>query len=108
MLVLPFSDKKVSLPMSATLTFEIEPNANAVPAAEREERIAAPGFGKVFTDHMVTIRYTEGQGWHDAKVTARQPLVLDALAEADRIAAMTPTIVLQTDSGLLACAGNEP
>ena len=63
--------------MSATLTFEIEPNANAVPAAEREERIAAPGFGKVFTDHMVTIRYTEGQGWHDAKVTARQPLVLD-------------------------------
>jgi plasmid stability protein len=39
--------------------------------------------------------------------TSRQPLVLDALAEADRIAAMTPTIVLQTDSNLLACAGSE-
>ena len=40
--------------------------------------------------------------------TSRQPLVLDALAEADRIAAMTPTIVLQTDSRLLACTGSEP
>jgi branched-chain amino acid aminotransferase len=40
-------------------------------------RIAAPGFGKVFTDHMVTIRYAEGKGWYDAKVTARQPLTLD-------------------------------
>lgn len=39
--------------------------------------------------------------------TSRQPLVLDALAEADRIAAMTPTIVSQADGGLLACAGGE-
>jgi plasmid stability protein len=42
--------------------------------------------------------------------TSRQPLVLDALAEADRIAAMTPadlpqTDVPQTDGGRLACAG---
>ena len=38
-------------------------------------------------------------------LTSRQPLVLDALAEADRIAAMTPPDVPQTDSGALACAG---
>lgn len=63
--------------MSAKLTFEIEPNANPVAAEERVQRIAAPGFGKVFTDHMVTIRYSEERGWHDAKVSARQPLVLD-------------------------------
>ena len=38
----------------------------------------------------------------------RLAVVVPAYNEADRIAAMTPTIVLQTDSGLLACAGNEP
>jgi branched-chain amino acid aminotransferase len=63
--------------MSANIPFAILPSANAVSAQERADRIAAPGFGKVFTDHMVTIRYVEGHGWHDAKVHARQPLVLD-------------------------------
>ena len=37
--------------------------------------------------------------------SARQPLILDALAEADRIAAMTPRDVLQTDSVVLLRAG---
>lgn len=37
--------------------------------------------------------------------TSRQPLVLDALAEADRIAAMTPADALQTGSSVQACAG---
>jgi plasmid stability protein len=36
---------------------------------------------------------------------SRQPLILDALAEADRIAAMTPRDVPQTDSAVLLCAG---
>ncbi|MBU6252476.1 MAG: branched-chain amino acid aminotransferase [Alphaproteobacteria bacterium] len=63
--------------MRDPLPFLVEPNANPVSAEDRAARIAAPGFGKVFTDHMVTIRYTEGQGWHDARVHARQPLVLD-------------------------------
>ncbi len=26
------------------------------------------GFGKIFTDHMLTIQYTRGKGWHDAMV----------------------------------------
>ena len=63
--------------MSANIPVAIIPSANPVSAQVRADRIAAPGFGKVFTDHMVTIRYVEGQGWHDAKVHARQPLVLD-------------------------------
>ena len=37
--------------------------------------------------------------------TSRQPLILDALAEADRIAAMTPRDVPQTDSVVLLHAG---
>ena len=37
--------------------------------------------------------------------SSRQPLILDPLAEADRIATMTPRDVLQTDSVVLLRAG---
>ncbi|MDF6504799.1 aminotransferase class IV, partial [Escherichia coli] len=36
-----------------------------------------PAFGRVFTDHMATIRYTEGKGWHDAKIGAHGPIQCD-------------------------------
>ena len=26
------------------------------------------GFGKIFTDHMFLMDYTDGQGWHDARI----------------------------------------
>ena len=26
------------------------------------------GFGEIFTDHMFLMNYTEGQGWHDARI----------------------------------------
>ena len=26
------------------------------------------GFGKIFTDHMFLMNYTEGKGWHDARI----------------------------------------
>ncbi|NLO84019.1 MAG: branched-chain amino acid aminotransferase [Clostridiales bacterium] len=35
------------------------------------------GFGQIFTDHMLMINYTEGQGWHDARVVPYQNLSLD-------------------------------
>jgi len=57
--------------------FSFEPNASPVAAKERAARIADPGFGKVFTDHMAMIRYVEGKGWHDAKIMPRGPLMLD-------------------------------
>src|SRR5689334_4346411 len=47
------------------------------PAARREEIVADPGFGRHFTDHMVTIRWTAQRGWHDAAVVPYGPLVLD-------------------------------
>ena len=62
------------------LTFTVEPNAQPVSAQDRATLLENPGFGKVFTDHMVVIRYTEGTGWHDAKVTARGPISLDPSA----------------------------
>ena len=44
--------------------------APASPEA-RERAIADPGFGKVFTDHMVTIDWDEDRGWHGAALGPR-------------------------------------
>jgi branched-chain amino acid aminotransferase len=57
--------------------FEILPSSHPLPAAEREQVMAAPGFGQVFTDHMATIRWSDGQGWHDARLEAYGPITLD-------------------------------
>ncbi len=35
------------------------------------------GFGKTFSDHMFIMDYTEGQGWHDARIVPYAPLSLD-------------------------------
>lgn len=60
-----------------SIDFAFEPNAACVPASERATRLVDPLFGRVFTDHMAVIRYTEAKGWHDAKITARAPLSMD-------------------------------
>jgi branched-chain amino acid aminotransferase len=59
------------------LDFEIRPNAAPVSPAERDALLVNPGFGRVFTDHMVTVRYAEGKGWYDARVEARAPISID-------------------------------
>jgi branched-chain amino acid aminotransferase len=58
--------------------FAFEPSASPVPAEERSRLIADPGFGRVFTDHMATIRYSSERGWYDPKVAARQPIIVDS------------------------------
>lgn len=35
------------------------------------------GFGTVFTDHMFVLNYTEGIGWHDARIVPYAPFELD-------------------------------
>jgi branched-chain amino acid aminotransferase len=62
---------------AATPSFTLERNAQPMAAAERAKLLADPGFGRVFTDHMAVVRYSDKQGWHDAKITARKPLMLD-------------------------------
>lgn len=66
--------------MTTPLSFTINRHEKPVPVAERTKVLADPGFGKVFTDHMAVIRYTEGKGWHSAEITARKPLMLDPAA----------------------------
>jgi branched-chain amino acid aminotransferase len=48
-----------------------------VPGETRAQAIADPGFGSVFTDHMVTIDYHADRGWHSARIGPREALTID-------------------------------
>ncbi|MDJ0379530.1 branched-chain amino acid aminotransferase [Streptomyces sp. G-G2] len=60
-----------------TPTIELKPSSTPLSDAEREAVLASPGFGRHFTDHMVTIKWTEGRGWHDAELVPYAPLSID-------------------------------
>lgn len=51
--------------------------ATRLPAVEREAILADPGFGDHFTDHMVSISWTQEVGWHDAQVVPYGPIPMD-------------------------------
>ena len=38
------------------------------------------GFGKIFTDHMFIMDYTEGKGWHDPRIVPFQNISLSPAA----------------------------
>jgi branched-chain amino acid aminotransferase len=59
------------------LEFRVEPTPHPTPPGRLEEVLAAPGFGKVFTDHMVTVRWSPSAGWYDARVRPYGPLEID-------------------------------
>jgi branched-chain amino acid aminotransferase len=49
----------------------------------RKEKPAADslGFGKYFTDHMLTVEYEAGKGWHNARIHPYQPILMDPAAK---------------------------
>lgn len=51
------------------------PNPNPLPAAQRQQILAAPVFGESFTDHMVTMRYRDGE-WGALELGPFGPLEL--------------------------------
>jgi branched-chain amino acid aminotransferase len=61
---------------NTALSFTVEP-ANRLDPAAREAILVSPGFGKHFTDHMVSIEWTSENGWADARVMPYGPLVMD-------------------------------
>jgi branched-chain amino acid aminotransferase len=63
--------------MTAAPLFTRLPHPSPVPPQRRAEILAAPGFGRYFTDHMVEISWTEGRGWHDAQVGPYRQLAMD-------------------------------
>lgn len=64
----------------SALRFTVRPHQNPLAPDSRAALLDDPGFGRVFTDHMVIIRYQHGLGWHDASVEARGPVALDPAA----------------------------
>ena len=57
------------------------PHPAPTPDDVRDAKIADPGFGTVFTDHMVTIDYDEAKGgWQTPVLGPREPIALDPAA----------------------------
>lgn len=63
--------------MTTTIPFSHRPSTRPASAERVAEVLAKPGFGVYFTDHMVTVTWTEEKGWHDAELRAYEPLQLD-------------------------------
>ncbi|GAA0737375.1 branched-chain amino acid aminotransferase [Dactylosporangium roseum] len=63
------------------LEFDIVP-APRRSAEERAALLGDPGFGRVFTDYMVTIRYADTKGWYDARLVPFGPLSLSPATAA--------------------------
>jgi branched-chain amino acid aminotransferase len=59
------------------MKINLNPNPNPVSDTERDEKVAAGGFGKYYTDNMVTIDWSEADGWSDAQLNAYGPITLD-------------------------------
>lgn len=60
-----------------SLSWRVERNPAPVSDDRRSEILAAPGFGKHFTDHMASARWTPDTGWDDAVIGPYGPLTLD-------------------------------
>ncbi|SDH85677.1 branched-chain amino acid aminotransferase [Agrococcus jejuensis] len=59
------------------LQFTTTASTSAKSEAERAAVLAAPGFGKHFTDHMAVIDWTVEDGWHDARIQPYGPFSVD-------------------------------
>ncbi|MGW6728331.1 branched-chain amino acid aminotransferase [Nocardia sp. NPDC055029] len=62
--------------MTVAAQFSRIPHPAPRSAQQREEVLAAPGFGRFFTDHMVSIDYADGE-WGNARVEPYGPLSMD-------------------------------
>ena len=62
---------------TSTPSLDIRPSTHPASAEERARKMANPGFGRVFTDHMVVIPYREGEGWGRGELKAYGPIAMD-------------------------------
>jgi len=64
----------------AEFGFELQRKAVPLNAEERAQAMQHLGFGRLFTEHMVTLRYTSEQGWHSGRYEPYAPISLDPAA----------------------------
>ncbi|PLK27884.1 branched-chain amino acid aminotransferase [Novosphingobium sp. TH158] len=65
---------------ASRLSFTHVPHPSPVPADVRDAALADPGFGRLFSDHMVSIDWSEDLGWHNATVGPLAPIPLHPAA----------------------------
>ena len=69
------------LPMAQQeLAWQVTRNPDAKTPEERAALLENPGFGKIFTDHMVDICWSAKGGWHRPRVQPYGPIPLDPAA----------------------------
>ena len=62
---------------TSAVPFTTERVAQRTSAEARERLLADPGFGRLFTEHMVSISWDRERGWHDAELRPYGLLQLD-------------------------------
>lgn len=75
--VLPHADVSYRQDMADDIDIAIEPHPTPRSAAERAALLAAPGFGRVYTDHMATAEWSADAGWRAARIVPYAPLSFD-------------------------------
>ena len=68
--------------MTSDSQLRVEPTSEPVAPEQRAQIHVEPGFGRFFTDHMVTMKWTPQADWHDGRVHAYGPLLLDPATAA--------------------------
>ena len=63
--------------MAHETALKVIPHAKPTAPEARAALMQNPGFGKVFSDHMVVVTWTPDKGWHDGEVKARAPFAID-------------------------------
>ncbi|WP_420145113.1 branched-chain amino acid aminotransferase [Sphingobium sp.] len=64
-------------PSIAGLDLTSTPTASPTPPARIAALTDSPKYGVIFTDHMLTIEWTQERGWHDASLRPREPFRID-------------------------------
>lgn len=68
---------RCNLNSMTSIEFTVTRTENPTSPDRLKEILTAPKFGKFFTDHMVTIDWTEDGGWHNAQVVPYAPIPMD-------------------------------
>jgi branched-chain amino acid aminotransferase len=75
-----FGDTEKVHPMTDKASIKHIKHPSPTSPEQRAAMMQNPGFGKVFSDHMVTMKWNAENGWHDAEVKARAPFSVDPAA----------------------------
>ena len=59
------------------MTISITKNPHPLSAEKRAEQLVEPGFGRYFTDHMVSAEWSAESGWGELALVPYGPLSLD-------------------------------